>query len=256
MDARSKQERSFAAFLSALALSVPIAASSLPARGAEPRLHIEVGPDQRVRISGRSPSLAATMAELAWRAGFELRGFDAEDQPVAVHIEDCPLWQALPRLLGSSSFLAGTTPVGEGRRRVMWLRVLGPHDRAHENRRLGHGPATNTEGFRVPPALFLAAFATGRDAGERRAALQSIAAQITGNPDQRRAFLETDSPRIAKTLEDYPEAAAILDALAAGQRDVALKEKLKEVLVLLETGGRSASPVRGRAATDTSAQRR
>ena len=231
--ATSNTEGFLVAFVSLVALLVGGVASARPALSAEPGLHIEVSADQRVSVSGTSPSLAATLEDLAWRAGFELRGFDADDGPVALHMKDRPLWQALPRLLAGRSFMAGTVPVEGHGQRLVWLRVLGPHDRAHENRRLGRGPSRRTEGFRVPPSLFLAAFGKDRSPEDRGAALQSIAAQITRNSEQRRAFLATEPLRIADALREYPEATGLLKRLGEHQSDIALKEKLNQVLALL-----------------------
>lgn len=193
---------------------------------------IEVTSDQLATINGRGHSIKTAIEELCWRAGVELRAYDASDRPFAIESSRLPLKDLLGRLLHQESFVLGyLTDLASGESYVAWLSVLGDHITARSRRREGEGSRVD-RGFSIPPGVLRTAFAS-KTTQEREKALTSLSRQILGSPSQRRAFLDTEAALIAETLERYPDARGILEQLQKGQRDEAIKNKLAEVIAAL-----------------------
>lgn len=190
---------------------------------------VDLDSAQRVSLDGEYPSLEKLLHELSWRLEFELRSFDANDRSVTASIHDCPLDDALRRILSKESFVVGleiTSGRGEAAR-IAWVRVLGTNAEAVA-RRAATRPVPVSVGLVLPPGLFRSAFGS-KDAGERAAALQAIERQILGNPAQREAFLRTDSRQLAEVLRRLPDAQAYLTAVAGQQSDIRMREKLLDI---------------------------
>ncbi len=214
------------------AVAVLFALVLLPADPAHAQQHtIDVGFDQTATVAGRFRSLRDVIEDLCWRAGVELRSYDADDRPFSARIEAKPLAQALVKLLRHESFMIGSTVSPDGRATVVWLRVLGDHETAKRHRASGstrrRGP-----GIYLPPTLVEAAFATGNSA-EQTKALRLLVQRIESDPSQRQAFLSTDSRLIAETLARYPAALATLKNIDVTTLDPSLRAKLADLIRIL-----------------------
>lgn len=189
---------------------------------------MEVDVDQRVTMSGRSPSLRTVVEDLCWRAGVELRAFDADDRGTAVDLSGVPLGVALERLFTEESYMIGMAERDAGKARVAWLQVLGPTARARA-RRSGATVGRKRRNFEIPPDLLRAAFGGTSDDAQAKA-LDQIRHRIVADSSQRAGFLATDAKLIAETLARYPAARPLLEKLVADETDESLKKKVAAVL--------------------------
>jgi hypothetical protein len=192
---------------------------------------LHLGAQQTLTVAGSFTSLRALIEDICWRAGVELRSFDAEDRSVNVNYSGIPLANALRGLLRNESYLLGAAPApSHAVPQITWIRVLGEHETARTNRRRGRQQAA--AGFQVPSTLVRTAFAS-EDGDERAAALQEISARILSSDEQLAAFLATEAHLIARTLNRYPHAAELVSELRESQIDPTIRRKLDEIIAAL-----------------------
>ena len=195
---------------------------------------MEVSTDQRVSLSGRAASLKSVVEEVCFRAGVDLRFYDASDRPFGGTYQDLPLATLLERLLRTESYLAEVIVTGQsGAVRVVALRVLGDPSVASARRARGGGAFAR---LRVPPALVAAAFGdNAASKQERDAALSAMAAQVTGSPSQLAGFLATDAEQIALAVRRHKGVEEGLRQLQRRASDPRIAKKLDDVLAALAT---------------------
>ena len=214
--------------LAAVACSIGIASLEKESLA---QVHVTAG--QLVTLAGEQPSLRGLLGDLAFRAGFELRAFDAIDRPITVEIEGLSLATTLPRLLRSESFVVGMDRASSGQPRVAWLSVLGTYEQAHQRRERGRA-ASVEQALSLPPAMFRAAFA-GRDAEQRGEALDAIERRLMLDPARMEAFLRTEPAALAEVLARLPDAPAYLAAARERQTDARVREKIDSLLAALRS---------------------
>jgi len=225
-------------------IGVAFAALLLAPLLAHAEFEVSVTPDQRVTIAGEHPSLEALMEDLSWRAGFELRSFGIEDRAVVTAMQDVALDDALRRLVGRDLYTVGLTVGADGKARVSWVEIPGPREAMGARRGIAKPRASDEAPFQVPPKLFLSAFES-TDPAERAEAFATIERRVLSDPAERGRFLATDDEKFVDALKKYPEAAAILRRLAAGQEDAEIRSKLGRVVAAIEA--RSSTPPRAEA---------
>ena len=194
---------------------------------------VEVGPEQRVSVQGRSASLRLVIEDICYRAGVEMVFYDAADRPFGGTYHDLPLRELLDRLLHQESYMVETVHVASTQAdMVSSLRVLGDPAVAAARRAKGGGAARRR--FQVPPALLDTAFGkTTASSTERDTALATMAGRISGDPAQLQGFLATESRLIAETIRRYAGVEEPLRRLQTQYADPRIVHKIDEILAAL-----------------------
>lgn len=214
-----------------VAIGILLSATSATAQASE--LSIAVSPDQRVSVSGRSASLRTVVEDVCYRAGIDVRSYDAEDRAFGGTYADLTAKSFLERLLRRESFMMEVASVDDAQR-VVAIRVLGNPTAAAARRARGQAPRRS--GFQVPPALVRTAFrATDGDQAGREAALGVIGSRIAGDPAQLEAFLTTDPLQIALAVQRHRGAESALRELQLRYPEPRIARKIDEIVAALRS---------------------
>jgi len=223
--------------ITALALVAAAAALAGAPVVAHAQQTVRIDNRQVATVSGNWGSLESLVEDLCFRAGIELRAYDAPDRPVVAHYQNMALAELLRRLLARESFVLTVQPLaGANGSRVTSLRVIGDTETARANRR---GPSRFHKARRPwqpPPSLLGSAFGEQPE-DDRQAALQQLAKGILTNKADLEGFLATDPAQMAEALGRYPNAAAMLRRLRgekSGKLSPQIAEKLDLVIKELE----------------------
>jgi len=219
--------------VAALAAIALLAAPS----AAQAQQTIKIDNYQVATVSGSWGSLQSLVEDLCFRAGIELRAYDAPDRPIAAHYHDVALAELLRRLLARESFVltlrsAGGAPGS----RVTSLRVIGDTETARGNRRRPSPFHKAQRPWQPPPSLLGSAFGETPD-DDRQTALQQLTEGILTNKADLEGFLATDPAQMAEALQRYPNAAVMLRSLRgekSGKLSPQIAEKLDLVIKALE----------------------
>ncbi len=239
MGASNVAEPRIEAAVAVLAVALMCTLLIFPPSAPGDSLRIDVALDQTTTLVGRHHSLRTVVEDLCWRAGVDLRSYDAEDRPFAARITGQPLAMVLSRLLRHESYMIGASRDRSGRATVIWIRVLGDHETAKRHR-AGGGLPRRGPGIQLPPTLLRTAFGS-TDPTEREQALGLLVRRIQGDPAERQAFLDTETNLIAKALSRYPQAPDVLKSLEQEPLDPSLRRKLKDVLRIFAKDQASAA---------------
>jgi len=148
-----------------------------------------------------------------------------------VHFENRPLHAVLQSLLRDESFVVGFDGAASDPPRVTWLRVLGDTEAARA-RGSTVDPRQSPRELWVPPDDIAQAFGA-TDEATRNQAIATISSRLLEDPEQRRAFLQTDPRAIANVLRRYPEAETTLRSAREKITEQAFVDQVDAILAAL-----------------------
>jgi len=195
-------------------------------------IRIEVDDEQRVTIVGEASSLRMVITDLCIRAGVELGSYDAADRSIRANYESLPLREVLPRLLRQESHTLRLRGKGD-QLRVARLEVIGTKSSNRPNRTRTWRATDAGNRLWLPPSLMEAAFASP-DASRRAEAVLAIGEYIVGDTQRYIQFLEADPEWMARAIQSYPHARAMLARLRDDQGDNAVARKVTVIIVALD----------------------